>query len=103
MVCTLFNGTPPSGKVVTPDLPITYDPHFVVGARVESVVQGKAPWPPGTSLRFLIHSPSLMLPASFSGQRFRLTFSPFRPHTKDELVWFEPNMEYLLRWLEPVP
>jgi hypothetical protein len=40
---------------------------------------------------------------SFSGQRFALTFSHFRPTTKDDLVWFDPGTRYLLRWLEVAP
>ena len=104
VVCTLFSGPPPDAKLILPDIPITYDAHIIVGAKVEAVTLGTSPWPPGTALRFLIHSPSLMLGGyGFSGRRFALTFSHFWPTTKDDLVWFDPSTRYLLRWLEVAP
>jgi hypothetical protein len=105
IVCTLFNHDrlPSDLKVRLPDIPITYDAHILVYARVEKVSRGKSPWPPGTALRFVIHSPSLMFGGyGFSGKQFSLTFSPFQPRTKDELIWFDPSMRYILRSIEKV-
>lgn len=102
VVCTLFNSDPP-GRVSLSDIPITYDPMFVVGARVEHVMLGTSPWKVGESVRFLIHSPTLMLGGyQFDGQRFSMTFSPFRPKTKDDKIWFKPETRYLLRWIEKI-
>ena len=61
IVCTLFNGPPKGAKVELPDVPITYDAHFVVGARVERLEFGNSPWVVGTSLNFVIHSPTILL------------------------------------------
>ena len=101
VVCTLFKGDPP-GKVSLPDIPITYDPRFVVGARIDEVTLGSSPWKVGAVVRFLIHSPTLMLGGyQFDGRKVAMTFSPFRPKTKDDEVWFRPETRYLVRWMEP--
>jgi hypothetical protein len=102
VVCTLFNGPPKGGKVILPDIPITYDPRFVIGARVERVDFGKPPWPVGTFLNFLIHSPTMLFGGAPSGEQFLLTFSPFRPTTPEDKIWFAPETEYLLRAIEKV-
>jgi hypothetical protein len=105
IVCTLFHPdqVPADFKVSLPDIPITYDAHILLHARVESVSAGASPWPPGTALRFLVHSPARMFGGyGFSGAQFSLTFSPFTPRTEDELVWFEPTMRYVLRAIEVV-
>jgi hypothetical protein len=78
----LFNGPPTAGIVTLPEVPITYDANFVIWARVERLVFGKSPWPVGTLVNFLIHSPTLLLGRGFSGGQFRLTFSPFSPTTR---------------------
>lgn len=103
VICTLFNGPPKEGKVTLPNLPITYDANFVIGARVEGIEFGKSPWPAGTLLNFLIHSPTLTFGNRFDGERFVLTFSPFRPKTASDKIWFAPETEYLLRDIERVP
>jgi hypothetical protein len=100
IVCTLFKSDPP-GKVFLADIPITYDPMFLIGARVEEVTFGTSPWKAGTSIRFTIHSPTLLLGGyRFDGQRYSMTFSPFRPHGKDDEIWFKPETRYLLKWIE---
>jgi hypothetical protein len=105
IVCRLFNPdqVPADFKVSLPDIPITYDARILLNARVESVAAGESPWPPGTALQFVVHSPTLMSGGyGFSGAQFSLTFSPFTPRTEDELVWFEPTMRYILRAIEGV-
>lgn len=74
VVCTLFSGPPPGARVTLPAIPITYDAHIIVGARVEAVTLGTSPWPPGTALRFLIHSPRP------HARRLQLLRSALRPH-----------------------
>jgi hypothetical protein len=104
IVCTLFNGPPPGPPPKLKEILITYDPRFVIGARVEEVSFGKSPWPKGETLSFLIHSPALMLGGyAFSGKRFSLTFSPFVPKSKEDRIWFNPETRQLLRWVEPLP
>jgi hypothetical protein len=100
VVCTLFNGRAPGATASTAKEPITYDPRFEIGARIERVTLGKSPWRPDDRLTFVIHSPSLLLAKDFSGQQFELTFSPFRPTTESDKVWFLPETRYLLRWIE---
>lgn len=102
IVCTVFKGRAPGTTVSTPREPITYDPRFDVGARVERVIVGKSPWRVGDLVTFVIHSPTLMLGDSFSGRQFQLTLSPFSPRTDNDRVWFEPETRYLLQWAEPV-
>jgi hypothetical protein len=100
VVCTLFKGRAPGATASTPKEPITYDPRFEIGARVERVTLGKSPWRAGDRITFVIHSPTVLLANDFSGQEFELTFSPFRPTTKSEKVWFEPETRYLLQRIE---
>jgi hypothetical protein len=99
VICTLFAKDPP-GRVSRADIPITYDPRFLIGARVETVTLGASPWKAGESLRFMIHSPTLMLGGEFDGQRYAMTFSRFRPKSEDDRVWFDPETRYVLRWIE---
>ena len=101
VVCTLFKGRAPGASDSTPRLPITYDPRFDVGARVERVTLGESPWRIGDVVTFVIHSTTLTLGNRFAGQPFALTFSHFRPTTKTDNVWFDPETRYLLRWAEP--
>jgi hypothetical protein len=101
VVCTLFKGRPPGASDSTPRLPITHDPRFDIGARVERVTLGESPWSVGDLVTFVIHSPTLTLGNSFAGHQFALTFSHFRPTTKTDKVWFDPKTRYLLRWVEP--
>jgi hypothetical protein len=98
--CRLFNGPLKGAKVELPDLPITYDAHFVIGARVERLEFGKSPWPVGTSLNFVVHSPTRLFGGQFSGEQFVLTFSPFRPTTREDKIWFSPETQYLLQAIE---
>lgn len=102
IVCTVFNGPPKGGKVELPDLPITYDAHFVLGARVDRLEFGKSPWPVGTLLNFVVHSPTGLFGGRFSEEQFVLTFSPFRPTTPEDKVWFSSETQYLLRAIERV-
>lgn len=102
VVCTLFNGSPKDAKVELPDIPITYDAHFVIGARVERAEFGKSPWPVGTSLNFVVHSPTRLFGGPFSGEQFVLTFSPFRPTTREDKIWFSRETRYLLQAIERV-
>ena len=102
VVCTLFNGPPKGGKVQLPDLPVTYDAHIVIGARVERLEFGKSPWPAGTLVNFVIHSPTTLFGGRFSGEQFVLTFSRFRPATREEKTWFAPETRYLLQAVEKV-
>jgi hypothetical protein len=103
IVCTLFNGPPKGAEVELPDVPITYDARIVVGARVERLEFGNSPWVVGTSLSFVIHSPTVLLGDRFSGEQFVLTFSPFRPTTPEDKIWFSPDTKYLLQAIERVP
>ncbi len=100
LVCTLFKGPAPGSSLQAPVVPITYDPRFQIGARIERVTRGIAPWRVGQIVTFVIHSPSLLLPGNFAGQQFVLTFSHFRPTTENDKVWFEVKTRYLLRWIE---
>ena len=102
IVCTLFNEPPTGSKVEGPDLPITYDAHIVVVARVERVEFGKSPWPVGTLLNFVVHSPTMSFGDRFAGTQFVLTLSPFRTATPDEKIWFSPETKYLLQAVEKV-
>lgn len=102
VVCTLFKGRAPGATDSTPLEPITYDPHFEIGARIERVHLGDSPWRVGNVVTFVIHSPTLMLGHNFAGKQFKLTFSPFRPTSDDDKVWFTPETRYLLQWIEPV-
>jgi hypothetical protein len=102
VVCTLYNGPPKGGKVELPEVPITYDANFIIGARVEFVKFGNSPWPVGTLVNFLIHSPTLLLGWEFSGKQYTLTFSPFVPTTPEDKVWFAPETRYLLKAIEKV-
>lgn len=102
VVCTLFNGPSKIGKVELPDIPITYDAHFVIGARVERLEFGKSPWPAGTLVNFVTHSPTLLFGGRFAGDQFRLTLSPFRPTTREDRIWFAPETRYLLQAIERV-
>jgi hypothetical protein len=102
VVCTLFKGPAPGATALTPKEPITYDPQFQIGARVERVTLGKSPWRAGDRVTFVIHSPTLLLSNDFSGQEFELTFSPFRPTTRSDKVWFNPETRYLLQAIERV-
>lgn len=102
VVCTLFNGPPKTGKVELPDIPITYDAHFIIGARVERLDFGTSPWPAGTLVNFVIHSPTLLFGGPFSGEQFKLTFSPFHPMTREDRIWFAPETRYLLQAIERV-
>ena len=80
---TLFNGDPPGIKQSQPYVPITYDANIVIGARLEQIAVGKSPWPKGTLLRFLVHSPAMIFGGSgFSGPRFIMIFFTF--HTQDK-------------------
>lgn len=102
ILCTLFNGPPPGQKNSPSPIPITYDPHFIMGAQLESVTLGTSPWPIGSKVQFLIHSPSLLFGGyGFSGRRYVLTFSPFMPGTEGELRLYPQPMRYVLRWIEP--
>jgi hypothetical protein len=102
ILCTLFNGPPPGQKNSPSPIPITYDPRFIIGAQLESVTLGTSPWPMGSTVQFLIHSPSLLFGGyGFSGRKYVLTFSPFMPGTKDELLLYPQSMRYVLRWIEP--
>jgi hypothetical protein len=100
VVCTLFKGRAPGSTEATPTEPITYDPRFEIGARVERIALGEPPWRVGDRVTFVIHSPSLLLGSRFVGEQFELTFSPFRPTTKNDKVWFRPETRYLLQWVE---
>jgi len=100
VVCTLFKGRAPGATASTTKEPITYEPRFEIGARVERVTLGESPWRAGDRVTFLIHSPTLLLPSDFAGQEFELTFSRFRPTTESDKVWFEPETRYLLQWIE---
>ena len=100
IVCTLYKGRAPGATASTPKEPITYDPRFEIGARVERVTLGESPWRAGDRVTFVIHSPASLLPSDFAAQEFELTFSPFRPTTKSDKVWFEPETRYLLRSIE---
>jgi len=102
IVGTLFKGRAPGATASTSTEPITYDPHFEIGARVERVTLGQSPWRVGDLVTFVVHSPVSLLGSAFSGQQFALTFSPFVPKTKDDKIWFEPETRYLLQWVEPV-
>jgi hypothetical protein len=102
VVCTLFNGRPPGATASTPTEPITYDPRFAVGARVERIALGESPWRAGDLVTFVIHSPTLLLGPSFAGQQFALTFSPLRPRTNSDKRWFDPETRYLLQRIEPM-
>jgi hypothetical protein len=102
VVCTLFEGRAPGATASTPREPITYDPRFDLGARIERVTLGKSPWRAGDLVTFVIHSPSLLLGHTYSGRQFVLTLSPFRPRTDSDKVWFEPGTHYVLQWVEPV-
>jgi hypothetical protein len=102
IVCTLSNGPPKGAKVELPDLPITYDAHFVTGAHVDRLEFGKSPWPVGTSLNFVVHSPTRLFGARFSEEQFVLTFSPFRPTMREDKIWFSPETQYLLQAIERV-
>lgn len=102
VVCTLFKGRAPGASASTPKEPITYDPRFDLGARIERVTMGNSPWRVGDLVTFLIHSPSLLLADNYSGRQFALTFSPFRAKTKSDKVWFKPETRYVLQWVEPV-
>jgi hypothetical protein len=101
VVCTLFKGRAPGATDSTPTEPVTHDPRFEIGARVERIALGESPWRVGDRVTFVIHSPSVLLPSSFVGQQFELTFSPFRPTTKSDKVWFRPETRYLLKWVQP--
>lgn len=101
VVCTLFEGRPPGATDSTPTEPITYDPRFKIGARVERVTLGESPWRVGEAVTFVIHSPTLTLGNSFTGKQFALTLSPFRPTTEVDKVWFRPETRYLLQWVTP--
>src|SRR5215510_12343925 len=76
VVCTLFKERAPGATDSTPVEPITFDPRFEIGARVERVVLGKSPWRVGSVVTFVIHSPVQLLPDSFEGKQYTLTFSP---------------------------
>ena len=102
VVCTLFNGRPPGATASTPTEPITYDPRFAIGARVERIALGESPWRAGVLVTFVIHSPTLLLGPSFAGQQFALTFSPLRPRTNSDKLWFDPETRYLLQRIEPM-
>ena len=101
IVCTLFN-KPPSGAKALPDTPITYDAHFLIVARIEEVQFGKSPWPAGSLVNFVVHSPTMLFGGRFSGKQFVLTFSPFRPATEEDKTWFAPETQYILRAVERV-
>ena len=102
VVCTLFNGPARGGNVHLPDLPITYDAHVVIGARVERLEFGTSPWPVGTNVNFVIHSPTILFGSRFSGEQFVLTFSRFRPTSREDQIWFAPETRYLLQAIERV-
>ena len=102
VVCTLFKGRAPGATASTPREPITYDPRFELGARIERVTLGNSPWRVGDLVTFVIHSPSLLLGGAYPGQQFVLTFSPFRAKTEADKVWFEPGTRYVLQWVEPI-
>jgi hypothetical protein len=102
VVCTLFKGRAPGATAATPQEPITYDPRFEVGARIERVALGNSPWRAGSLVTFFIHSPSLLLRGNYSGQQFALTFSRFRATTDSDKVWFKPGTRYVLQGIEPV-
>ena len=102
VVCTLFTGRAPGASAATPNEPITYDPRFDLGVRIERVTVGNSPWRVGDLVTFLIHSPTLLLGGNYSGQQFALTFSPFRAKTESDKVWFKPETRYVLQWVEPV-
>src|SRR3954468_17111110 len=70
VVCTLFKSRAPGATASTPKEPITYDPRFEIGARVERVTLGKSPWRAGDRVTFVIHSPTLLLANDFSDQEF---------------------------------
>lgn len=75
LICTVYNGGPPGMPSDAPAIPLSFDPRFEIGARVESVAFGTTPWPPGRLLRFLIHSPTRTFGGyGFSGRRYRLRF-----------------------------
>lgn len=102
VVCTLFNGPAPGSTASTPKEPITYDPRFEIGARIERVTLGKSPWRAGDRVTFVIHSPAILLRNDFSAQQFELTFSSFRPTSKSDKAWFEPETRYLLQHIDRV-
>lgn len=103
VVCTLFNGDDTPSLTIKDGIPVTYDPRILVGARIERVTFGKSPWPVGSVLNFVVHSPTLMLGGyGFSGKKYVMTFSPFVPKTERDLVWFEPNMRQILREIRRV-
>jgi len=101
VVCTLFSGRAPGATDSTPVEPITYDPLFEIGARVERVALGESPWRVGTAVTFVIHSPARLLPAGFEGKQYRLTFSSIRPMTDSDRIWLRPDTRHVLRWIEP--
>src|SRR5262249_31413268 len=100
VVCTLFKGRAPGAADSTPVEPITYDPRFDIGARVDRVVLGQSPWRVGSVVTFVIHSPALLLSANFEGKEYALTLSPFSPAESDK-AWFRPDTRYLLQSVEP--
>ena len=103
IVCTLFNGPLNHAKARRPDVPVTYDAHFVIGARVERVESGQSPWTVGTLVNFVVHSPTTLLGHRFSGEQFVLTFSRFRPSSQSDKTWFAPETRYLVQAVERAP
>jgi len=102
LVCTLFKGPAPGATDSTPTEPITYDPHFDIGAHIERVSLGESPWRAGDLVTFAIHSPTRLLGPTFAGQQFTLTLSQFRSRTKSDKLWFDPETRYLLTKIEPM-
>jgi hypothetical protein len=55
-------------------VPITMDAAFIIRATIDRVVSGTSPWKVGSTMGFLIHSPTLMFGGAVRNERFVLTF-----------------------------
>jgi hypothetical protein len=53
IVCTVYKSPLKDRRVALPDVPITYDARISIGALVERLEFGRAPWPVGTRVNFL--------------------------------------------------
>jgi hypothetical protein len=97
LICTIYENDPPGATPPIPQVPITFDPRFVVGARVENVLSGPSPWKKGTVLRFLIHSPTLMfVGVNPDGKRYEMTFST---NTTFDKATGSATMNYVIKAL----
>jgi hypothetical protein len=56
-------------------VPVKFDARFAVPVRIDKVLSGESPWPVGSSLSLLIHSPAQTFGgANALGKAFRFTF-----------------------------